>query len=271
MKCLSVDLLPNDEKEQDRLDLLHHIFRLTVGGNLYKAPLSQDVKRILDFGTGTGTGDILSDSCSRRCCGIGLTNNVSIGIWAIDIADEFPNAEVIGTDLSPIQPTWVPPNCHFYVEDVEGDWPYQPGEEFDFVHGRGMGGSISDWGRLYKQIYDNLKPGGWVEMQEYETDMYSDDNTLDNAPLIRKFQQLGDEASAKIGKQFNVAATHKQRLVDAGFVNVRDDVYKVRNPPFPVLSPNSSTPGKRFGGYFWWSVPTTLGEFPGLSRVTQQG
>lgn len=27
-----------------------------------------------------------------------------------DFADEHPGAEVIGTDISPIQPKWVPPN-----------------------------------------------------------------------------------------------------------------------------------------------------------------
>ena len=27
-----------------------------------------------------------------------------------DFADEFPNVEVTGTDISPIQPTWIPPN-----------------------------------------------------------------------------------------------------------------------------------------------------------------
>lgn len=27
-----------------------------------------------------------------------------------DFADEYPNAEVIGTDISPIEPFWVPPN-----------------------------------------------------------------------------------------------------------------------------------------------------------------
>lgn len=27
-----------------------------------------------------------------------------------DFADEFPNASVIGTDISPIQSNWVPPN-----------------------------------------------------------------------------------------------------------------------------------------------------------------
>jgi hypothetical protein len=47
-------LIPNDEKEQDRLDLIHHVFRLTLGGALYRAPIPPTVKRVLDMGTGTG-------------------------------------------------------------------------------------------------------------------------------------------------------------------------------------------------------------------------
>ena len=31
----------------------------------------------------------------------------------------------------------------------------------------------------------------------------------------------------KFGKILNVAEMHKQRIIDAGFVDVRDDVYKV--------------------------------------------
>jgi hypothetical protein len=29
-----------------------------------------------------------------------------LGIWAIDFADAFPSAEVLGVDLAPIQPEW---------------------------------------------------------------------------------------------------------------------------------------------------------------------
>lgn len=41
------------------------------------------------------------------------------GIWAIDVADEFPNTEVVANDLSPIQPPNVPVNVRFEVDDVE--------------------------------------------------------------------------------------------------------------------------------------------------------
>jgi ubiquinone/menaquinone biosynthesis C-methylase UbiE len=84
-------------------------------------------QRVLDVGTGTG-------------------------IWAIDFADEFPHTTVSGTDLSPIQPALVPPNCIFEVDDARDLWTY-PANYFDFIHIRGLFGSISDWPQLYKQAY----------------------------------------------------------------------------------------------------------------------
>lgn len=32
----------------------HHVHNLTLGGDLYKAPLKEGIQRILDLGTGTG-------------------------------------------------------------------------------------------------------------------------------------------------------------------------------------------------------------------------
>jgi SAM-dependent methyltransferase len=196
-------LLPNDESEQNRLDLQHHVFRLTLGGKLFRAPIVKNPQRVLDMGTGTG-------------------------IWAIDFADEFPSAEIIGTDLSPIQPSWVPPNCKFLVDDLESDWVWSPSEAFDFIHGKGLGGSIRDWPRLYRQIYRHLKPGGWIEMQEYEGLVASDDDPeLLKAPYLNYWQHLVNKALVQIGKKFNVAGEQKQHMIDAGFVDVREDIYKV--------------------------------------------
>jgi SAM-dependent methyltransferase len=78
--------LPNDDKEADRLDLQHHVWRMTLDGALYVAPIPKTLGAALDLGCGTG-------------------------IWAIEFAEEHPSATVIGVDLSPIQPAWVPPNC----------------------------------------------------------------------------------------------------------------------------------------------------------------
>ena len=52
------------------------------------------------------------------------------------VGDKYPSAEVIGLDLSPIQPIWVPSNVHFIVDDIEDTW--LAGDDFDFVHMRNI-------------------------------------------------------------------------------------------------------------------------------------
>ncbi|KAE9982269.1 hypothetical protein EG327_005901 [Venturia inaequalis] len=212
-------MLPNDEPEQDRLDLHHHVFRLILRGALHRAPIKpEDVHRVLDFGTGTG-------------------------IWAIDFADGAPNAHVIGTDLSPIQPQFVPPNCNFYVDDVESEWTYSDDEKFDFIHGRSMGGGIGDWARLHQQAFEHLKPGGWFEMQEYEAWVGDqDDPDMTRAPNIKKWVDLVVEASIMFGKSVKVAKEQRQFMIDAGFTDVQDDVFTV-NAPASVLSAKHGTHG----------------------------
>ncbi len=71
--------LPNDEPEIHRLNQQHHCFTLLKGGRLHLAPLPSTPFRILDVGTGTG-------------------------IWCIQMAEQYPTAEIIGIDISPIQP-----------------------------------------------------------------------------------------------------------------------------------------------------------------------
>lgn len=70
---------------------------------------------------------------------------------------------MIGTDLSPIQPHHIPPNCKFEIDDFNGEWTYSP-NSFDFVHARGLSGSSKDYPAIIRQAYNVLKPGGWYEM-----------------------------------------------------------------------------------------------------------
>ena len=195
-------MIPNDEEEQDRLDLLHHLFKVILGGELYTALLPSEPQRILDVGTGTG-------------------------IWAIEMAELFPSASVIGTDLSPIQPSWVPPNLQFYVEDAEDDWTFGDFEKFDFVHGRALCGGIADWPRFYEQAYKSLQPGGWMEMQDHECWINSDDGGMKRAPGCTEWIHEVDRASRMVGKPLNVAHMHKQWMIDAGFEDVKEIVKKV--------------------------------------------
>ncbi|RDW82220.1 hypothetical protein BP6252_03332 [Coleophoma cylindrospora] len=168
--------------------------------SLFLAPI-KDPKRVLDAGTGTG-------------------------IWAIDFADQFPDAEVIGSDLSPIQPGWIPPNLVFEVDDIEDEWRHNP---FSYIHFRSLSGAIKDWKRLLKEAYDNLEPGGYLEVTEFECLMHSDDDTIESATMIRKWQEQLHVAGETIGRTFNVAGNLRQWLTETGFINVEE----VPGSPWP--------------------------------------
>jgi hypothetical protein len=74
----------------------------------------------------------------------------------------YPTAKVIGTDLSPIQPTWVPPNVEFRIDDIDKPWMYGD-DTFDLVHDRlGSGVAIKNWPAYLAEAYRTTKPGGWV-------------------------------------------------------------------------------------------------------------
>jgi trans-aconitate methyltransferase len=103
----------------------------TFNGRLHCAPLDKPPKRVLDAGTGTG-------------------------VWAIEFADEYPDAVVSGVDLSPIQPGFVPPNVQFFIDDLEDDWAF--GAKFDFIFSRFMTGSIQDFPKFLKQSYEYATP-----------------------------------------------------------------------------------------------------------------
>ncbi|KAH0545427.1 hypothetical protein FGG08_000428 [Glutinoglossum americanum] len=178
---------PNDETEQERLDLVHHLFRLAIGGQLFRAPIGSSPQSVLDIGTGTD-----NDHQKSR------------------ILTRFAR---------------VPPNVNFEVDDAEADWTFPP-NHFDFIHARTMGGSIADMDKLLAQCYKHLKPGGWVEIDEAEAWAKSDDGSLTPQHAMVIWQGHLDEASTSIGRKLNIADTIKAKIEAAGFEDVKDDIYK---------------------------------------------
>ncbi|EOD46873.1 putative methyltransferase domain-containing protein [Neofusicoccum parvum UCRNP2] len=133
---------------------------LRIGGKLHLAPLLPTIQDVLDLGTGTG-------------------------IWAIQMGDEYESAQILGNDLSPTQPSFIPPNVRFEVDDIEEEWTYS--KKFDFIHARYLMGAIKDWPKMIEKCFKYLKPGGWIELQDFNMQVYSMDGSLKKDSYLTRY------------------------------------------------------------------------------------
>ncbi|KAN0120251.1 S-adenosyl-L-methionine-dependent methyltransferase [Hyaloscypha variabilis] len=197
-------LLPNDENEMSRLDLQHHLCKLTLHGKSHLAPL-KNPKNVLDFGTGTG-------------------------IWAIEFAEEFPEASVLGTDLSPIQPVFVPPNCRFEVDDAEDDWLYE--EKFDYIHGRLLAMCFKDPLSIFRKAFNSLNPGGYFEMFDFDAKYRCIDDS-DVGSSLREYSDMMISGAAKLGKVITHAPNYKRYFEEAGFMDIVEEKFQWPSNTWP--------------------------------------
>ncbi|EGU73214.1 hypothetical protein FOXB_16275 [Fusarium oxysporum f. sp. conglutinans Fo5176] len=195
---------PNDDRQSESLDIVHHYLTLLLDGKLHLAPIKPDVQKVVDIGTGDG-------------------------IWAIDFGDEHPDAEVIGTDLSAMQPNWVPPNVKFEIDDATQPWTW-PEHTLDFVHIRFLNGAIKDWHALFREAYRCCKPGGYVESGEFDPRYYCDDGTADGVEVIETWNSVFEMGAQKLGYSFTVI---EDNLQETG-------ISTIHNPSFGITPLSAS-------------------------------
>lgn len=185
----------------DREDMKHHWFKLLLEGKLHLAPLPEHPGRILDVGTGTGS-------------------------WCMDMGDRYPAAQILGTDLSPIQPKWVAPNVTFEVDDMDDDWLYGQ-DVFDLVHVRFNGTAVSTWPTLCAKAFNAVKPGGYVEFADLTNPPQCDDDSAPKNSQLVKFFEILTDGCAKVGRDLKIPHKWKSLLEEAGFTNVEEKTFKL--------------------------------------------
>ncbi|PVG02070.1 S-adenosyl-L-methionine-dependent methyltransferase [Serendipita vermifera] len=143
--------LPTDNEEWNRLHKQHVAITLALNG-LYPAketvrailaPQEGQDKSILDLGCGTG-------------------------VWAVEMAKEFPWAQVVGVDLAPcpIPIERLPSNSRFEIHDINAGLARFE-NQFDVVHLGFVGSGLKDFAKRMKEVHSCLKPGGivlWLDM-----------------------------------------------------------------------------------------------------------
>ncbi|AEO59106.1 hypothetical protein MYCTH_2119394 [Thermothelomyces thermophilus ATCC 42464] len=196
---------PNDETEQNRDDMKHTMTLMLCHGAYFYAPVEEVLKRggeVLDLGTGTG-------------------------IWAMELGDKYPNSTITGIDLSPIQPTFVPENVHFFVDDFEEDW-VDPPNKYDFIHIRHTLHSVKDVDALLSRVMRHLKPGGYFEIQELGATPQSDDGTLtpETPYALRDYINFIIAGLRVLGSDGHAVLRMPERMRAAGFEDVRRTTHK---------------------------------------------
>lgn len=66
---------------------------------------------------------------------------------------------------------------------------------------RGLGQSITDWERLFQQAYDNISPGGVIQIVDIEVAAYSNDRTIPQDSALWVYQERINEAMGKLGRR----------------------------------------------------------------------
>ena len=97
---------------------------MALGDKLFLPLLGDNVRRVLNVGTGTG-------------------------IWASNVGRRTLESKVVGTDISPTQPSWAPPNVRYIIDDCLREWTW-PKNHFDFIHMRCLYGCILSFVNFYK-------------------------------------------------------------------------------------------------------------------------
>jgi len=133
-------------------------------------------------------------------------------------AEEHPSAVVLGIDLSPIQPPHVPLNCSFRVDNVEADWILD--ETYDFIHLRAMILAIKNWPQLIQQAFQHLKPGGYIELQDFCLPSRCDDPVAAATSKIIMYNKRLMEVAERMGCNVQAPLLWHEHLQEAGFVDI---------------------------------------------------
>ncbi|KAF8420677.1 S-adenosyl-L-methionine-dependent methyltransferase [Tirmania nivea] len=191
----SIYCVPIDEAELERLIQQHRALQRVFEDRLIFPPVPGP-RKILDCGCGPAA-------------------------WAMDVAERYPECEVIGIDLSPhMAPDPTPYNFWFQIDDLNKPFTFQEGD-FDFVHSRFVSPGLdrARWDTYVRDCYRVLKPGGWLQMVEFYYNVQSDNGSLTENHALRRWSNMYLEANEQ-SRDLRAPLRFRTLFDQAGFVDV---------------------------------------------------
>ncbi|OSS45178.1 hypothetical protein B5807_09373 [Epicoccum nigrum] len=140
-------VLPNDNIEHQRLELQSRLLYRLMGSKVFHSPLDRsEIHKTLDIGCGTGA----------------VTH---------EMASMFPDAQVLGADLSPVPGVRQKlPNISYVQGNImELEDALFERNSFDLIFSRLLVLGMPNWKAYVERCVALAKPGGWVEMHDLST------------------------------------------------------------------------------------------------------
>jgi SAM-dependent methyltransferase len=173
---------PNDESSAELMALFDELYKLCLNGRLTDSRLPiEHGGQSEGHSNGHRRPSSASSAASTQPYHVQrhdytspykvLDIGAGSGLWAVDMAQTFPEAEVLGIDLtSALIPKDVPPNLTFEIADIAEPWGP---DMYDLIYSRNpIGGGITDWPALVTQAWNHLKPGGQIEFTSMQPKFY---------------------------------------------------------------------------------------------------
>ncbi|KAF7369325.1 S-adenosyl-L-methionine-dependent methyltransferase [Mycena venus] len=132
--------------EKKRLDERHEAWSQYFRGDLWLAIAEiakMDPRRIIDLGHYCHSFEIVFGGLAR----------------AIQAALQFPDAQVVGLDMSPLPDRQIPGNMSFQLGDLTKELNLEP-NSFDIVHARSVMCHVPNAIEAIQRAADLVKPGG---------------------------------------------------------------------------------------------------------------
>jgi len=165
------------------------------------------------------------------------------------MAKEFPKSRVEGIDLSPIQPDVTPANVDFFIDDIRRKEWWHCTQPYDYIHTRMSLGIFPDFREIIQKSFNNLEPGGYLESHEIYPKVYCDDGTMPPNFELLEWTRLQDKAAMTLGTPLRIANKLKTWYEQAGFVDVKEDVWAI-----PMNSWARDSKHKLLGKFMLWNL-----------------
>ena len=204
----------NDEVEMARLVFQNYLITRNTDGLSLRPPGSSYTSEI--------------DAILDMACGAGG--------WVLQMAEKYPETEVMGVDLSIRMLTYARaqalvfglPNAHFRLMDILQPLDFLD-NSFDFVNARFLVGVVppAAWPALLRECWRITRPGGLIRLTEAE---YG----ISNSYAWEQLSELVTRALHKVGRSFSPDGQHfgitpmlGRFLRDANYKNIQKVAYLI--------------------------------------------